>query len=33
MNEVEYIKDRLEETERLLGLTEEALAPERSLTA
>ena len=25
MNEVEYIKDRLEETERLLGLTEEAL--------
>lgn len=25
MNEVEYIKDRLEKTERLLGLTEEAL--------
>ena len=25
MNEVEYIKSRLDETERLLGLTEEAL--------
>ena len=25
MNEVEYIKSRLEKTERLLGLTEEAL--------
>lgn len=31
MNEVEYIKSKLEETERLLGLTEEAL--ELSLAA